>query len=152
MTDNKELNPFEGFKALEGDTMPPSDLEIKDVADVDTMGEDTGIVDKTKEEDTVEETPAKEKKDELSVDNLEIEYRDTVEEDDEEVTESEPKEEAEATKTEEEEEELSQIGILANHLKEEGVIDFEDEEFEDSEEGLANVVKKQIEKGVAEYK
>ena len=153
MSDNKELNPFEGFKALEGDTIPPSDVEIKDVEEVDAMGKDTGIVDKTDE--SPEEEKVESKKEELSVDNLEIEYRETVDESEDEEEVDEPKETKNEKQEEadtEEEEELSQIGVLANHLKDEGVIDFEDEEFEDSEEGLANVVKKQIEKGVAEYK
>ena len=152
MSDKKELNPFEGFKSLEGDTMAPDNVEIQEVAEVETLAEDTGITDKTDE--TIEkETPvAKEsKKEELSVDNLEIEYRETVEEE-EEIEESlEPKtEKQEEANTEEEE--LSQIGVLANHLKEEGVIEFDDEEFEDSEDGLAKVVKNQIKKGVSEYK
>tara|TARA_R110002020_G_scaffold455368_1_gene671461 strand:- start:83 stop:1258 length:1176 start_codon:yes stop_codon:yes gene_type:complete len=152
MSDKKELNPFEGFKSLEGDTMAPDNVEIQEVAEVETLAEDTGITDKTDE--TIEkETPvAKEsKKEELSVDNLEIEYRETVEEEEEIEESPEPKtEKQEEANTEEEE--LSQIGVLANHLKEEGVIEFDDEEFEDSEDGLAKVVKNQIKKGVSEYK
>ena len=154
MTDNKDTNPFDGFKALEGDTMPPSDLEIKDVDSMDTLGEDTGIVDKTEESPEEEIKEVKEdnkKKEELSVDNLEIEYRDTVggeeEVEEEEIVNESPKQEKV-----EEPEEMSEIGVLAKHLKDEGVIDYDDEEFEDSEEGLVSVVKKQIKKGVDEYK
>ena len=152
MSENTEKNPFEGFKALEGDTIPSSDVEIKDVAEVETLAEDTGVKDTTQEKEEV--VKSDKKKEELSVDNLEIEYRETVEDEVEEeedeptVTKTEVKEETQS----EEEEEVSQIGVLANHLKEEGVIDYEDEEFEDTEEVLAKVVKNQIEKGVAEYK
>ena len=138
MSDKKELNPFEGFKSLEGDTMAPDNVEIQEVAEVETLAEDTGITDKTDE--TIEkETPVAK------------EYRETVEEEEEIEESPEPKtEKQEEANTEEEE--LSQIGVLANHLKEEGVIEFDDEEFEDSEDGLAKVVKNQIKKGVSEYK
>jgi hypothetical protein len=154
MSDKKELNPFEGFKSLEGDTIAPDNVEIQEVAEVEALAEDTGIVDKTDETKEKETPVAKEsKKEELSVDNLEIEYRETIEEEEEEEEDvsSEPKTEKQE-EADTEEEELSQIGVLANHLKEEGVIEFDDEEFEDSEDGLAKVVKKQIEKGVSEYK
>ena len=43
---------------------------------------------------------------------------------------------AEESVAESDSEEVSQLGVLANYLKEEGVIDFDDEEFEDSEDGI----------------
>lgn len=153
MIENKDINPFEGFKALEGDTIAPDNVEIQET--VEPIGEDTGITDKTDEasEEIVqkkEEAP-KEKKEELSVDNLEIEYKESVEEEIEEeeedtITPTQTKEK------DEDPEDMSEIGVLAKHLKDEGVIEFDDEEFEDTEEGLVNVVKKQIKKGVDDYK
>tara|TARA_R110002020_G_scaffold421533_1_gene630620 strand:- start:586 stop:1770 length:1185 start_codon:yes stop_codon:yes gene_type:complete len=155
MSENKEKNPFEGFKVLEGDTMAPDNVEIQEVAEVETVAEDTGIVDKTDTDET--EKPIKEeKKEELSVDNLEIEYRDTVNEEEEEEEEDVSVKKESRSETQEEavsdDEEVSQIGVLAKHLKNEGVIDFDEEDFEDSEDGLAKVVKTQIEKGVTDYK
>ena len=53
MSDTKSTSPFEGFKALKGDTIAPDDLEIKEVGNVESLGEDTGIVDQT--DDVVDE-------------------------------------------------------------------------------------------------
>ena len=165
---NKETeNPLEGFKNLATDIMPAEDIEVKDVEtvpedDLTLLSADTGVIDKTKSDlveddidhlDKESETPKKEtekktksKEEDLTIDNLEIEYKETVEED----TSTDKKEVKE--KVAEETDELSQMGVLANYLKEEGVIDFDTEEFEDSEEGLVKVIQSEIDKGVEKYK
>lgn len=153
MSEKENKNPFEGFKVLEGDTIAPKDIEIKDAPDVDgALAKDTGVVDKTDEPvDEVKEEKKEVKKEEgdkpLTPDSLEIEYRETVDEEEEDEGDSDVE-----TTAETEEEEVSQLGVLAKHLREEGVVDFEDDDFEDSEEGLVKVVQNQIKKGVDEYK
>jgi len=157
MSENKTNNPLDGFKNLAGDIMPSEDLEIKDVAEVptddtDIMGADTGIKDLTGNNDleTTEvenmddrgEETKEESKEDLSVSNLEIAYK-------EEMGEEEP---AEETVAESDSEEVSQLGVLANYLKEEGVIDFEDEEFEDTEDGIKSLIENEIKKGINKYK
>jgi len=157
MSENKTNNPLDGFKNLAGDIMPSEDLEIKDVAEVptddtDIMGSDTGIKDLTgnndlettevENMDDKEEETKEESKEDLSVDNLEIAYK-------EEMGEEEP---AEETVAESDSEEVSQLGVLANYLKEEGVIDFEDEEFEDTEDGIKSLIENEIKKGINKYK
>ena len=150
MSEKENKNPFDGFKVLEGDTIAPTDVEIKDAPDVSgALAEDTGIVDKTDEPvDEVKEEVKKEKAEKpLTSDSLEIEYRETVDEDDLDEDDEET-----TAETKQGEDEVSQLGVLAKHLREEGVVEFDDEEFEDSEEGLVNVVKNQIKKGVDDYK
>tara|TARA_R110000744_G_scaffold260846_1_gene375738 strand:+ start:2403 stop:3581 length:1179 start_codon:yes stop_codon:yes gene_type:complete len=153
MIDNKDSNPFEGFKALEGDTIAPSEMEVLEVPEVEALGEDTGIADMTEDahEIPIEEETLTEKKEDLSIDNLEIEFKDIVDEQDE-VVEDEFQSPEENKESKVEPEDLSQIGVLAKHLKEEGVLEFEEDDFEDSEEGLVNAVKSQIKKGVKDYK
>ena len=161
-TENNETNnPLEGFKNLAGDIMPAENLEIKDVEeiptdDTETMGADTGIVDLTTGNDLEKKSDAPENMDEkseekeekakesLTADNLEIAYK-------KEVPEGESTEE-ELEAAESEEEDISQIGVVANFLKEEGIVDFDSEEFEDSEEGFAKVIQNEIKKGVEKYK
>ena len=138
--ETNEEKPFEGFNILAGDTMVPQDnLEIKDLPDADSLGNDTGVEDKTETSEKKTESKS-EDVEELSSDNLEIQYKE-LEEEKEEDNEEEVKEEVKATeKTSKEEtsnEEASEIAVVANFLREEGVIDFDDEDFEDSEEGLA---------------
>ena len=120
----------------------------------ETIGADTGVKDLTGDDlttdsvehmdDDKEETEKEEKKDSLSVDNLEIAYKEEMDEDTETETE-EPVAESDS-------EEVSQLGVLANYLKEEGVIDFDDEEFEDSEDGIKSLIENEIKKGVSKYK
>tara|TARA_Y100001938_G_scaffold143552_1_gene216480 strand:- start:10597 stop:11790 length:1194 start_codon:yes stop_codon:yes gene_type:complete len=157
MSENKTNNPLDGFKNLAGDIMPSEDLEIKDVAEVptddtDIMGADTGIKDLTGNNDLEttevenmddrEEETKEESKEDLSVGNLEIAYK-------EEMGEEEPAEEPVA---ESDSEEVSQLGVLANYLKEEGVVDFDEEEFEDTEDGIKSLIENEIKKGINKYK
>ena len=149
-------NPLDGFKNLAADIMPAEDLEIKDVeqlpeVDQIKLGEDTGVIDKTDskldEKETVDmdkkETDSKEEsKEVLTPDNLEIAYKDEIPEG--EVTEEELEESEEG--------EVSQLGVVANFLKEEGIVDFNEEEFEDSEEGFQKIIQNEIKKGIEKYK
>ena len=134
-------NPLEGFKNLAADIMPAENLEIKDVQEVpeenltETLGADTGVKDltdkKLDEGETVnmdkEKEEEKEDKESLTPNNLEIAYKDEIPEG--EVTEEEIQEDATSDDT-------SQLSVIANFLKEEGIVDFDEEEFEDSEEGF----------------
>tara|TARA_B100001094_G_C18196390_1_gene811683 strand:+ start:22655 stop:23860 length:1206 start_codon:yes stop_codon:yes gene_type:complete len=162
MSTETNENSLEGFKNLAADIMPAENIEVKEVTevpsdDLDKLGSDTGIVDLTpgnkledesdapesmddKKEEEKEESP----KEELSADNLEIQYKKEIPEG--EVTE----EELEAEESSEDE--VSQIGVVANFLKEEGIVDFDSEEFEDTEEGFAKVIQNEITKGVEKYK
>jgi len=61
----------------------------------------------------------------------------------------------EVTKVEEEaveEQHASQIAVVASFLGESGIVDYDPEKFEDSEEGLRTLVKDSISKGIDEYK
>jgi hypothetical protein len=159
MSTETNENSLEGFKNLAADIIPAESVEVKEVTevpadDLDTLGSDTGIVDLTPGNSLEKETEApenmdeeKEKeeeapKEELSADNLEIQYKKEIPEG--EVTEEELEESSE--------EEVSQIGVVANFLKEEGIVDFDSEEFEDTEEGFAKVIQNEISKGVEKYK
>jgi len=160
MSEEKQdtTNPLEGFKNLAADIMPPENLEIKDVKDIpendlDTLGSDTGVVDltpgdglKTDTTDHIDDKEDKKKeettKENLNEGNLEIAYK-------KEIPEGESTEEE---LVDDSEEEVSQIGIVANFLKEEGIVDFDSEEFEDTEEGFAKVIQSEISKGVEKYK
>ena len=147
-------NPLEGFKNLAADIMPAENLEIKEVDPEQlpeqhrmSLGEDTGVIDKTESELDDKETvdmdkeDKKEQKEVLAPDNLEIAYKDVIPEG--EVTEEE---------LEAEEGEVSQLGVIANFLKEEGIIDYDEEEFEDSEEGFSKIIQNEIKKGITKYK
>jgi len=159
MSENTNDNPnLDGFKNLAADIMPADNLEVKEVASVpeedltETLGADTGVKDLTGSDlttdsvehmdDDKEETEKEESKETLSVDNLEIAYKEEMGEEDE----------TEETVSESDSEEVSQLGVLANYLKEEGVIDFDDEEFEDSEDGIKSLIENEIKKGVSKYK
>ena len=138
-------NPLEGFKNLAADIMPAENLEIKDVQEVpeenltETLGADTGVKDltdkKLDEGETVnmdkEKEEEKEDKESLTPNNLEIAYKDEIPEG--EVTEEEIQEDATSDDT-------SQLSVIANFLKEEGIVDFDEEEFEDSEEGFQKII------------
>ena len=169
MSKKETKNPLQGFKNIAADIMPADNVEIKDVEsipenDLDILGTDTGIIDTTgddSENDGVaidvskgtiqpnkkDEKKIPEKKETLSADNLEIQYNKEVNPEDEGETEV-----GQETTETEESEELSQMGILANYLKDEGVVDFTEEEFEDSEEGLVKVIQSEIKRGVKKYK
>ena len=158
MSTETNENSLEGFKNLAADIMPAESIEVKEVTevpadDLETLGSDTGIVDLTPGNNLEKESEAPESMDEttedkkedkevLSADNLEIQYKN-------EIPEGESTEEELA---EGEEEEISQIGVVANFLKEEGIVDFDSEEFEDTEEGFAKVIQSEISKGVEKYK
>ena len=157
MSTETNENSLEGFKNLAADIIPAENLEIKEVADVpgdpEGLGADTGIIDMTpggtditpespESMDDKEESKDDTSKEELSSDNLEIQYKKEIPEG--EVTEEELESE--------DSEEISQIGVVANFLKEEGIVDFDSEEFEDTEEGFAKVIKNEISKGVEKYK
>jgi len=158
MSTETNENSLEGFKNLAADIMPAESIEVKEVTevpadDLETLGSDTGIVDLTPGNNLEKESEAPESMDEttedkkedkevLSADNLEIQYKN-------EIPEGESTEEELA---EGEEEEISQIGVVANFLKEEGIVDFDSEEFEDTEEGFAKVIQNEISKGVEKYK
>jgi len=150
-------NPFEGFKTLGGETIKPDSVEIKDVPNTDdALAKDTGIVDKTEEPvEEVKEEKKKEVKEEDKIDltpELNIEYKAPIEEDNEEEEEAQNDIEAGITSDDTENEEVSQIGVLAKYLKEEGVVDYDDESFEDNEEGLVKVIENEIKKGIDKYK
>jgi hypothetical protein len=146
-----EEKPFEGFNILAGDTMVPQDnLEIKDLPDGDSLGDDTGIEDKTETPEKKTESKSK-NTEELSSDNLEIQYKE-LEEETEETEETEEVKAEETSKEEVSDEAPSEIAVVANFLREEGIVDYSDEDFEDSEEGLAKVVEDQIKKGIEKYK
>jgi len=157
MSTETNENSLEGFKNLAADIIPAENLEIKEVADVpgdpEGLGADTGIIDMTpggtditpespESMDDKEESKDDTSKEELSSDNLEIQYKKEIPEG--EVTEEQLESE--------DSEEISQIGVVANFLKEEGIVDFDSEEFEDTEEGFAKVIKNEISKGVEKYK
>ena len=148
-------NPLEGFKNLAADIMPAEDLEIKDVQEIPekdrmALGQDTGVKDLTdedlddKESVNMDKTKedSKESKEVLTPDNLEIAYKD-------EIPEGESTEEE---LSESEEGEVSQLSVVANFLKEEGIIDYDEEEFEDSEEGFSKIIQNEIKKGITKYK
>ena len=79
--ETNEEKPFEGFNILAGDTMVPQDnLEIKDLPDGESLGDDTGIEDKTETPEKKTESKSKDVE-ELSSDNLEIQYKAELEED-----------------------------------------------------------------------
>jgi len=143
-------NPLEGFKNLAADIMPAEDLEIKEVQEIPeqdrmSLGEDTGVKDLTDKDldgkDTVDMDKDEDKKEILTPDNLEIAYKDEIPEG--EVTEEE---------IESSEDEVSQLGVIANFLKEEGIVDYDEEEYEDSEEGFQKVIQNEIKKGIEKYK
>jgi len=157
MSEENTENPLEGFKNLAADIMPAEDLEIKEVSEIkeedltSTLGADTGVKDLTKEEITTDEvehldkdkSEEKETKTEdLSSDNLEIAYK-------KEIPEGESTEEE---LTESEDEGVSQLSVIASFLKDEGIVDYEDEEFEDSEEGFQKLIQNEIKKGIEKYK
>ena len=156
MSEETNENSLEGFKNLATDIMP-ADIEIKEVASLDeedgnavditsTLGEDTGIKDLTKDqndEETPKESKEEPKKDDLNAGNLEIAYKKEVPEG--ESTEEELTEESDTG-------EVSQLGVIANFLKEEGIVDFEEDEFEDSEEGFQTLIQNEIKKGIEKYK
>lgn len=160
MSENKETNnPLDGFKNLAADIIPAESLEVKEVTEVPTddaekMGADTGVKDLTNPElatDSVEhmdddkeesKEESKEDKKDLSADNLEIAYKKEVEE---ESTEEETVEESSDS-------DVSQISVIANYLKEEGIVDFNEEDFDDSEEGFQKLIQNEIKKGVSKYK
>ena len=173
MAKKETKNPLQGFKNIAAEIMPADNIEVQDVEsvpenDLDILGEDTGIIDTTgdnseddsvaldvtggtiqsnKKEKTEEKEKTPKKEESLTVDNLEIEYKKEVKSEDTKDTEvDEEVEEAEDTET------LSQMGVLANYLKDEGVVDFTEDEFEDSEEGLVKVIQSEINKGVEKYK
>ena len=141
-------NPLDGFKNLAADIMPAKGLEIKDVQEIPeedsiSLGEDTGVKDltdtKLDSDDTVnmDDTEGKkESKETLTPDNLEIAYKSEIPEG--EVTEEEIQEETS------QEGETSQLGVIANFLKDEGIVDFEEEDFEDSEEGFQKIIQNEI--------
>ena len=151
-------NPLEGFKNLAADIMPAENLEIKDVGELPeedrmSLGKDTGVKDMTdKDLDDKESVDmdkpkedskeSKESKEVLTPDNLEIAYKDEIPEG--EVTEEELAESSE--------DEVSQLGVVANFLKEEGIVDFNEEEFEDTEEGFQKIIQNEIKKGIEKYK
>lgn len=149
-------NPLDGFKNLAADIMPAEGLEIKDVQEIPeedsiSLGEDTGVKDltdtKLDSDDTVnmDDTEGKkESKETLTPDNLEIAYKSEIPEG--EVTEEEIQEETS------QEGETSQLGVIANFLKDEGIVDFEEEDFEDSEEGFQKIIQNEISKGIEKYK
>jgi len=149
-------NPLDGFKNLAADIMPAKGLEIKDVQEIPeedsiSLGEDTGVKDltdtKLDSDDTVnmDDTEGKkESKETLTPDNLEIAYKSEIPEG--EVTEEEIQEETS------QEGETSQLGVIANFLKDEGIVDFEEEDFEDSEEGFQKIIQNEISKGIEKYK
>jgi len=151
-------NPLEGFKNLAADIMPAENLEIKDVQEIpeenliETLGADTGVKDltdtKLDEGETVnmdkEKKEEKEDKESLTPDNLEIAYKDEIPEG--EVTEEEIQEDVTS------EDETSQLSVIANFLKDEGIVDFDEEEFEDSEEGFQKIIQNEISKGIEKYK
>jgi hypothetical protein len=150
--ETNEEKPFEGFNILAGDTMVPQDnLEIKDLPDGESLGDDTGIEDKTEAPEKKTESKSKEAE-ELSSDNLEIQYKELEEEPEEKDEDSEEIKAEETPKEEVSDEAPSEIAVVANFLREEGIVDYTDEDFEDSEEGLAKVVENQIKKGIEKYK
>ena len=138
--------------------MPAENLEIKDVGELPeedrmSLGKDTGVKDMTdKDLDDKESVDmdkpkedskeSKESKEVLTPDNLEIAYKDEIPEG--EVTEEELAETSE--------DEVSQLGVVANFLKEEGIVDFNEEEFEDTEEGFQKIIQNEIKKGIEKYK
>ena len=156
MSEETTENSLAGFKNLTADIIP-ADIEIKEVASLDeedgnavditsTLGEDTGIKDLTKDqndEETPKESKEEPKKDDLNAGNLEIAYKKEVPEG--ESTEEELTEESDTG-------EVSQLGVIANFLKEEGIVDFEEDEFEDSEEGFQTLIQNEIKKGIEKYK
>ena len=143
-TDNPNL---EGFKNLAAETMAPDNLEIKDVDSIpEEVVQDTGIIDTTEKEE--KEEVVEEKKIDLTPENLEIEYKKEVEPEEKTGLEVEKVEEEESV----EDSEVSQISVLANYLKEEGIIDFNEEEFEDTEEGFQGLIQNEIKKGISQYK
>jgi hypothetical protein len=66
----------------------------------------------------------------------------------------EPTEEVEEEIIEEEVEEIKSSGIkeFAKYMADKGILDFNEEEFEDSEDGLEKVVVNTVKKGINEYK
>tara|TARA_R110002050_G_scaffold116946_1_gene233601 strand:- start:26213 stop:27391 length:1179 start_codon:yes stop_codon:yes gene_type:complete len=154
MSEETNENSLDGFKNLAADIIPTDNIEVKEVTEVpeqdltETLGADTGIKDLTKEqiEDTeeVKKDTKEEKKEDLNAGNLEIAYK-------KEVPEGESTEE-DLEEEQTQDSEVSQLGVIANFLKEEGIVDFEEEEFDDSEEGFQTLIQNEIKKGIEKYK
>lgn len=137
--ENKEKtpeNPFQGFKVLTGSLL----TETKDDSNAETEDK---AEDETKE--TVIETT--ETKDDLSSDEFKnaLKSKETTET----VEKTEKDEEAEETK---ETEETATFKPFIEHLSNKGLVDFSEEDFEDSEEGFEKVIGKTILTKVSEWK
>lgn len=90
---------------------------------------------------------------------LEFPNNDEEEENTDEVTEETTEEEENTTEITIEEEnnstdntEVSPIKILANYLRDEGIVDFKDDEFKDEDTFINEIIETQINKGIDSYK
>lgn len=111
--------------------------------DIVFMDENSPIVETPKPDEGLENHDEKGKP-------IEAEVKETVK------IEKDPKEiiisKAEEKPEEKEKEEISQIAVVASWLGEKGIVDYNPEDFEDSEEGLAKIVTNTITKGIDSYK
>lgn len=155
MSEENTENSLDGFKNLAADIMPAEGLDIKEVNELPeqdrmSLGDDTGVVDLTIEDSKLtteksvdmDDEPDKKVSDDLNAGELKIAYKKEIPEG--EVTEEEIEESDDS--------EVSQLGVIASFLKDEGIVDYEEDEYEDTEEGFQQVIQNEIKKGIEKYK
>lgn len=117
----------------------------QDVLDLDDLGLDFDPSENFLKNFSIEE----EEEEEIEELEEEEEEEDQPEEKEEEESEEEEQDEEEEEETEEE---TSQLKILAQHFHDRGVIEFNPDEFEDTDEGFETLFVAAINKGIESYK
>src|ERR1700751_2539652 len=141
-----EVNPFKNFsildttKRVEDESKPETEDKTDDgnkssKEETDAEKEATRIADEKLAEVAARQAAALDKK--KGKTSKEVTDEVINEEESEEVVEEENK---------------TSLKLFASYMKEKCILDYEDEEFEDSEEGLEKVVDKTIEKRVNDWK
>lgn len=127
--EEQEQNPFEGFNLLQEDSLAAPKKVVKEKKEV--VSEDKDAIALKALED------AKKEADEIAAKKSKTETESAEEEIEEEV--------------EVEEEEPSSFKAFAGFLREEGLAEYEDEEFQDSTDGLKKIWQKGVEKRHDDY-
>jgi len=148
---NTEENPFEAFNLLTNDAIiREEDVEIKEAPEIEAVEKE-----EVKEEKKPKITSELKGLEIQTVESME-DAEDPVAEVEEEVEEKAPivVEKTELQELEEEgtPEDDSAIRVFADYLHEKGIVDFDQDAFEDTEDGLVSVIEESISKKVGEYK
>lgn len=138
--EEQEANPFGGFNILK-DEIIPANPEKKETTSEDDKQTEKELADK-KAADLLE-IAAKEAADLADKKNAKKDKTDSTED----------KEESEEEEEQEQEPEEGSLKPFVTHMAERGLLDYsEDEEFDDSEEGLEKIVEKTVTNKVTEWK